>query len=497
MKTNIMLPQESPMMASRLIGIGAIAVGLLLGLLTAWITPAWTFGILIGITFLAIGLKRPEIFILAYLVLTASIIQQTRAQSVSLSFGTVYFTDMLIFLLFGTILMRSLAESRFRLVSTPLDIPLLMFLVTSLVSTILAVTNGSVPFLQSLGEVRVVGSYLLFFAVTNLVRDKRQVMLLIEGLLGLAVLVAVTTIIQYVLGKTSVVLAGRIETFPAQDQVFRVIPLGQSVLVVAFLALVTLLLLDKPGLFNVARYIETGIIGLAILITFYRASWVSLAVCLIILAFIVGTRERQRFILWFVVALIAVGMVLVVLAGQPQSRGSSFVATVADRFNSIADPASYTDPTSSLRWRDFEYTYAMPRVLANFSDPFLGIGYGAYYRPLHPPQDWSGFDGRGYIHNGFLWIMMKSGILGFIGLIWFLVAIFVRGLKHWREILEPRWKAAVLAFSLVALVVLIVSNVAPYIMEAGWPPVIAVIAGISEVIIRKSREQTRPAQIEA
>ena len=196
MKTNIMLPQESPMSASRLIGIGAIAVGLLLGLLTAWITPAWTFGILIGITFLAIGLKRPEIFILAYLVLTASIIQQTRAQSVSLGFGTVYFTDMLIFLLFGTILMRSLAESRFRLVSTPLDIPLLIFLVTSFVSTILAVTNGSVLFLQSLGEVRVVGSYLLFFAVTNLVRDKRQVMLLIEGLLGLAVLVAVTTIIR-------------------------------------------------------------------------------------------------------------------------------------------------------------------------------------------------------------------------------------------------------------------------------------------------------------
>ncbi len=487
MKSNSLLVSGPRVDETLFLAALAIGLGLVLGLLTAWISPLWTAVLLIGIAFVPIALKRPELFVLAYLVISASVLHQTKQESISLGFGTLYLTDVLLLMPLGLIFVRWLAEPHFHLTRTPLDAPLLIFLVTSVLSTVIAVVSGAVPFLATLGEIRVVASYLLFFAVTNLITEKRQVTLLVEGILLLATVAGLATILQSLLGPSFVVLAGRIEAFSTQQMIYRVIPPGQSILVVAFLTLVAFLILEKPGVlnFNIWRYVQCGVTGVAVLITFFRASWVSLGLCLLILAYIVGHKARQRFTIWALTAIVIVGLAVLVFAGQPDSRGATFMATVADRLNSLADPATYTDPASSLRWRDFEYTYAVPKVLANLADPFVGLGYGATYRPLLPPRDWAGFDGRGFIHNGFLWIMLKSGIVGFLGMLWFLVAALVRGLKHWKEVPEPNLRAAVVAFSLVFVIVLIVSNVEPYVTQGGWPPTIAVIAGIDEVLIGK------------
>jgi O-antigen ligase len=113
----------------------------------------------------------------------------------------------------------------------------------------------------------------------------------------------------------------------------------------------------------------------------------------------------------------------------------------------------------------------------------VGLGLGASYRPL-TPKDYENFDGRTFIHNGHVYILLKSGIFGYVGLLWFLLGVLVRGLRHWRRIPEPYTSGIVLAFALTSLGVLIVSLVEPYVMTSGWTPVIGVIAGINEVALK-------------
>jgi len=156
------------------------------------------------------------------------------------------------------------------------------------------------------------------------------------------------------------------------------------------------------------------------------------------------------------------------------------------RLSTLANPLTYEDPNSSLRWRDFEYGYALTQILTN---PILGLGLGAKYRPL-TSKDYEGFDGRGFIHNGHLYIMLKSGILAYVALLWFLLAVLIRGLSNWQRIPDPYIRGIVVAFALTSLGVLIVSNVEPYLMTSGWTPVIGIIAGINEVALRKASQLT-------
>jgi O-antigen ligase len=189
-------------------------------------------------------------------------------------------------------------------------------------------------------------------------------------------------------------------------------------------------------------------------------------------------QERKRLVLWGLVAIVMVAILSAVVLEQPESHEAKLLDAASQRFLTLFDSREFNDPSSSLRWRDFEYSYALPHILSN---PFVGLGLGANYRPL-TSKDYEGFEGRAFIHNGHMYVLLKSGVFGYVGLMWFIVCVLVRGLRYWRKIPDPYMRAIVLAFTLVFLEVSIVSIVEPYVMDSGWTPVIGTIAGINEVI---------------
>jgi hypothetical protein len=468
--------------------VAAGGTGLILGLAALRFSPLWVLAALIGVGVVLFGLWRPEILVLAYLVLTSSVFRVTRALSFSLGFATVYYTDVLLLLLFGLIAVRWLVERNFKLVRTPLDWPLLIFWCAALLSTLIAIIGSALPWQQSLGEVRVVTSYLLFFAVTNLVRDRRRLVLLVEGLLLLAAGVAVATAAQYLVGSSQSILAGRVAVLATEGQVLsdvtRVIPPGQSLMVVAFVAVFTLMVLERVRLIDLPRFLQLGLLGLGIMITFFRASWGAIALMLALLGFVANKQERQRFIGWVLVAALSVSMVIMVFMLQSESRGLKLAQAAFDRLSTLASSSTYEDPQSSLQWRMFEYSYALPHIWAN---PIIGLGLGARYRPL-TSKDWAGFDGRPFVHNGHIYILLKTGIFGYLGLMVFLLGVLVRGLRYWRRIPDPYLRGIALAFALTSLAVLLVSILEPYVMTTGWTPVIGVTAGVNEVIFNRFSE---------
>ncbi len=463
------------------IGI-ACSVGLLLGLASTLISPMWALiGLLVGWCGI-IAILHAEVLVLLYLILTSSILVVSHTFSVSLGFGSLYLTDAILLLSFALLTIRLLVEPNFKVIHTPLDWFLVIFLLASVSSTAVAIFNSSLYWKQSLGELRVVLGYILFFIVTNLIRKKEQILWLIWGILLIAAVVAAATIAQYLLGQSQIILAGRVEMIGSEGGEFaratRVIPPGQSIMLVAFTAIFAILMLDQTRLSNFSRMIHLGLVGLGIVTTFFRASWVAIALSIFLMGFLVNRQQRKKYLLWiFTVTFLSV-ILVILLMFQPESPGAILVRAAFGRAGTMTETQTYEDANSSLRWRDFEYQYALPQII---SHPVLGLGMGATYRPW-TSRDHELFDGRTYIHNGHLYIMLKAGVVGYLGLLFFIIFAMTRGLKNWRKISDPYLQAIVLAFSLAFMEILMISFVEPYLITPSWTPLIGVIAGVNEAI---------------
>ena len=472
------------------------ALGLILGMAALVCSPLWVLIALVGGGMTLATLKRPEFLPLAFLVLTSTVIRVGQAPSFSIGFGTVYLTDVVFLFSLGYITAHLMRNPNFKIVRTPLDWPLLVFWGASLISTVIAIKGLSLPWKDSLNEIRVATGYLIFFAVTNLVRNKRQLALLIRGFLFLATIVALAMIAQYLFGRSWVILAGRVEdvVVEGQGEVLargaRIIPPGQSIIMVAFTAVFASSVLDKA---SVIRFVQCALLALALIMTFFRASWVVIGVTMVVILLLARGQERKRLFVPGLVAIALGSIVFTAIVHQPDSRAANLAHAAFERGFTLFVSGTYNSTThSSLRWRDFEYSYALAHILAN---PFIGLGLGARYRPL-TLRDHKNFDGRSFIHNGHIFVLLKSGVFGYLGLLWFILGVFVRGLRRWRGISEPYLRGIVLAFALTSMGVLIVSIVEPYLMILGWTPVIGIIAGINEIVLgQRSKERSAFRQV--
>ena len=121
---------------------------------------------------------------------------------------------------------------------TPLDRPLLIFYGVTLLSTFIAIFQSSVEVEEARRATRVLSYYLTFFIVTNLVRERRQLNFLLNGLFLLATIVAAAMVAQFLLGDSVQLLPGRVESLDTQGTMFedvtRILPPGCSIVLVSF-----------------------------------------------------------------------------------------------------------------------------------------------------------------------------------------------------------------------------------------------------------------------
>jgi O-Antigen ligase len=455
----------------------ACAVGLVLGLGCVFFSAAWVLGALAAGAIVVATFKRPEIALLGILALTSSIVFETSLPLIPIGVGSLHIPDIMLLALLSLIVVRRLVEPDFAIIHTPLDWPLLCFYAVALLSTLAAIFGSSLDFNLGMREIRTLSYYLTFFAVTNLLRDRRQIRLLLRGFSVLAILVAAVMLAQFLLGDSVRLLPGRVETIRSGSYaITRVLPPGQSLILVSFILTTVALSLNRLGPVNMLTLLQWGVLGTAVLITFNRSFWVGVAVAFLGLAYVVRAHERPKLIGRGLAILVLVAVILVLVLSQPESRAASFVRAAFERLGSIA--SSGTLQEDSLQDRGLEMKYALPQIAAH---PLLGLGFGATYRRWDPRLDWraddgSGYDGRAYIHNGHLWILLKSGLLGYLSLLWLSVAFLVRGF-------DRQMRSVVLGFTLTYLAGFIGAVVNPMQMQWYWTPIIGMMMGISEVAL--------------
>jgi len=460
----------------------SIIVGIVLGIAIAFSSPGIVaLALVIGLSIVLV-VKNPVVGILAFIGLTSTVLDSATNPGIFLGFGHIYLSDIILFVLFWLIGWGMLTHLEAKFYRTPLDIPLLLFVVVALVSTSIAMINGIITLQDSLGPMRDILNLMIFFAVTNLVKTNAQIKLLRRSIIAFACVVSVVMVIQYFLGTNLPFLPGRVEVLSTEgvsySSVTRIIPPGFWIVFVTFVTGCSIWFFDKKHSGNLILAIPLALTGLGVLLTFKRHFWVSLVVIFLIIALISNRKELQRILIRGFATFAVMLLGLFFIMNYTGSVGPDLVAGSFNRVASLFRADTYEDPNSSLRWRDFENEYAVPQII---SHPFIGIGLGTKYRPWVPNRDWSDFDGRAFIHNGFYWLLLRTGGIGFLSMMGVLVAVVVRGFKYWRIVPDG---AYVLGFTLAIIGLLIGNWVEPLISEWYCTALLAALIGVNELSIR-------------
>lgn len=460
----------------------AIFVGMLLGVAIAISSPSIVILAFVIVLSVILVLKNPVWGILGFIALTSTLIASDANPGVSIGIGHIYLTDIILFTLFSLIGWKLLTRLEEKFIRTPLDIPLLIFIGVTIISTILAMVRGAITLQDMLGPIRDIMSLFLFFPVTNLIKTHKQARLLQGMIITFACIVSIVMAIQYFTGVTLPFLPGRVEVLDTEGTSFyavtRIIPPGYSIVFVAMVIACSVWFFDIKYSNNVILPITIVLSGIGVLLTFKRHLWGALVIIFLIMLLVSNRREIQRILLRGFAAFSIMLVGLFFIMNYTGSAGRDLIMGSADRMFSLLRADTYDDPDSSLRWRDFENYYAL---LQFKSRPFIGIGLGSLYRPWVPGKDWEGFDGRGWIHNGFYWLLMNTGGIGFLSMMGMMITVIVRGFKYWR--FAPHG-AYVLGGTLAIIGMLMGNWVEPLFSEAFWTPLTAILMGLNEFSIR-------------
>jgi hypothetical protein len=480
--------------------IFSIGLGILLGILAFLLPTNMIVGILIVALGILVCVKSPALALIGMLALSSTVFSEADLPTVRLGIQ-LYASDLIVFALLLIIVIRWLLEPGFTIAHTPLDIPVLTFFTIAIIATawgfmqtpaatlsIQSIITNPPDFIKyAIPEIRLVAYYLVFFIVTNMIKTAKQVKFLVGGMLGLSVVVVIVIIIQEFIGVEIPFIAGRVETLVTGQSLYlgitRITEFGGEKILLFALILETAILAEENfklnRLFSVFLWL---VFGIGVIITFSRNIWIGWLTATMVLILTSKNWEKQRLFNYGTAILIGLAIIILIVLSGPESFVKNFFQAALDRILSLFRTTTYSATgTETFRWRDFEYVWSWKSIVQH---PILGLGLGARYRPWLPGTDWAGFDGRGFIHNGHLWIIVKSGLLGYLAFLWVFITYVKRGFDNCRHIQDDYLRAILIGGVLTFIGFFVGSIASPTLMRYNTTPVIGVMIGINEVIIR-------------
>jgi O-antigen ligase len=293
---------------------------------------------------------------------------------------------------------------------TPVDFSLIIFFIVCIVLFVIASFN-SLGF-DSLGfdGMRAVIEYMLFFfIVVKLLRSEEGAKNLVRVMILTGMIMSVHGIYQYIAKvDTPAYWTDKVEV-SSGPRVFSVV--GSPNVLGCLLALliplaVSLIFSEKQVLQKLIYICATGLMGICILLTGSRSSWIALGCALIIYA--VLSKKYWLIIGLFVAAILAY----------------TLVSSVRARIDYMLDPAYIT---SSFKGGRFE---RWPKALEMFYNNLLfGVGFGRFGGSVATINN---VKGAFYVDNYYLKAAVEMGIFGLVtlfitlynGVVWSLRASF-------------------------------------------------------------------------
>lgn len=378
--------------------------------------------------------------------------------------SSIHIPDLILFLLVIVVISRTLFLG-VKPTKTPLDIPVVIFVVIGTTSLLVGFFEQKYWFFVGLKEFKPILYYLLVILVTNTIKDKKTLKLLIYGCLALGVIASVGLVLAG-LGNPPPGLSGGEEIF-YRDREFA---LGSMLPFWSLVAFVSLLFMSKiRGVY----LLGAGIILIWLIFSFTRHLWIAfvLAVlCVLLFNFrnIKKTTFRISLLVIIPVSLVAIASFFEV---EPVA---TYVRLTALRGKSLM----FQERVVNWDFRLAENEYSQRTIVEH---PIFGIGFVSPYRPQIFGQ--KGY-GQAYLHNGYFWILVKLGLAGLFPFLWFSYVFVRRGIIY-RNRIEDNFLRAVVLGSVCSYLGIAVGNIAAaHFMENWEVSVFGLTMGINEVIYR-------------
>jgi len=309
--------------------------------------------------------------------------------------------------------------------------------------------------------------YILFFLLITVLPKAEKSRKLVKVYLVSIVLVGVISTALYFLAATEIVniwflkqlflgrmfYGGKIGIMP--DGAYRLF-LGNGIFIQSGLLILTALLLGGYRLRKRGRNIILAsilFVHLALIASYTRGFWVAVLGALLFLTLWLSWKQRLKLLVGIVVLFIISEIVFRGLFGL--SFFNFFFGRLATTVSVEKDPVSLGQRVSQIR------------VLggAILRRPFWGTGFGTYF-PLYRTQELVA-DPYSF-ELGYLDMLVKFGIVGFVfwGLV--MIRIFFKGIKIllFKFDLDRRDRAIILGFLAGLVALLIVGGTSPFLMSS-------------------------------
>jgi len=323
-----------------------------------------------------------------------------------------------------------LKKEEFKIISNPLNIPVLSFIIICALSLIWSDT----PFVSIKELPLFLAGPLLYFIIVNNIYDERQIHRIIGAMIIVGTLFGIYGIFQYNgidfpfwignYGRGKVFgLFGNAGYFA--EYLCLTLPIAVSLFLVSKNKLTKLLLL--AGILSISS---------SIVFTFTRTPYLSIVISFIFMLFLFLISRGKEFFkenvkIFIVVFLAIIIIISLIVVPNPLNKSGTAISKIKSRTSVNQLTQSYEIKRRVATWK---FT-----ILLIKDHPLLGSGIGTFKynslgyqakffdqgdnRTLYP----YGFAGRA--HNEYLQLWAELGIIGLIIFIWLMFAYFYYGLK--------------------------------------------------------------------
>ncbi len=471
--------------------VAALVAGALLGVAVLLTGPVPVLMGVVGILVALLVFRYPEAIVVLMLALASQLIPSRFNIFVDLFVGRFQVSDLLLFWLLFVTALRVIMEKDFPYRRSRLDLPMALFYLAVLGGLATAVFLFGVNFRYATYEARTLAYYLAFFPITTLVRTRRQLVRLSIGVMGVAVLMAVSMLLQSTIQPGILADDWTLDV----EGVVRIFHPGFSAVYVGLLMLAGYVA-TRSGRERASRGVhDWGWLQWAIMLVLATALFSTLARNLLIagtvsfglLALLLGSEQRRNLIQMLLRLTVSLAVVLVFLAlvFDTSTLITQYAAAYVGRLERMFSSEILTREENLFsRWEEMQF--AFQRLQEN---PILGTGLYNPYRPAF--YEGEPITLRHFIHNAYLGIWLKTGIAGLVSFLWFSAAFLrqgFRGLERserqgWKRVSHPLLRGVALG-SLVAYVGLLMANfVAPSFLQPGSLAIMGVTLGLTTSIL--------------
>jgi O-antigen ligase len=276
--------------------------------------------------------------------------------------------------------------------------------VVGIVALCIGITYGNNTF-RAFFEYKPIMFYLSGIFPLFLFENENDVKIVFKAFIAISTIYLIMLLFQYALFELGILfLAGDIRTYGIKSST-RFLSGAQDALILSSFYFIT-----KSIRYNkFHNHLLLALFILAIILSFSRHLWVSLVIGFIVILWFERNQFAKKIIANIYFLILAIILVFLIL------WKSGKIEHVFLRTNMIKVSAISTD--TSLKWRVFENRKSWKAIKRS---PIFGNGLGYRY---HGNENFT--NAQYYVHNVYLWILLKMGVLGLLAMIAFLFCCFI------------------------------------------------------------------------